>query len=142
MRQKDSVSSKDIALTDGSNLAADVSYAMPLLARLLSLFTATPHTKINGIYNLGRFSIPVNVIGLVYLLFTVITFNFPGLAPVTSENMNYTSAAVGIIMLIALITWMTTGRKQFRGPESGGVVIEGGEVGVVADIDDEDEKKR
>lgn len=125
------------------NLALDVSYAIPLLARLLSLFTATPHTKIGGIYSLGKFSIPLNIIGLVYLLFTTITFNFPGFAPVTSEDMNYTSAAVGLIMLIALITWFTTGRKQFRGPESGGVVIEGEQVGVVANIDDEeDEKKR
>ena len=136
------MSSTHIKRVDGTNLAVDVSYAMPLLARLLSLFTATPHTRINGIYNLGRLSIPLNVIGLVYLTFTTITFNFPGLSPVTSENMNYTSAAVGIIMLISVVTWVTTGRKQFRGPESGGVVIEGGEVGVVADIDDEDEKMR
>ena len=93
-------------------------------------------------YSLGRLSIPLNIIGLVYLLFTTITFNFPGLNPVTSENMNYTSAAVGGIMLIAVVTWFTTGHKQFRGPESGGVVIQEGEVGVVADVDDEDEKKR
>lgn len=113
-----------------------------MLARLLSLFTATPHTEINGIYNLGRLSIPLNIIGLIFLLFTTITFNFPGLSPVTSENMNYTSAAVGVIMLIAVITWFTTGYRQFRGPESGGVVIEGGEIGVVADVEEENEKKR
>lgn len=39
--------------------------------------------------------------------------------------MNYTSAAVGGIMLIALITWFTTGNKQFKGPESGGVWMDG-----------------
>ena len=115
---------------------------MPLLARLLSLFTSTPHTKIDGSYNLGKLSIPLNVIGLVYLVFTSITFNFPTLSPVTSENMNYNIAAVGGIMLIAVITWFTTGHKQFRGPESGGVVIEGGEIRVVADVEDEEERKK
>ena len=93
-------------------------------------------------YSLGKFSVPLNIIGLVYLLFTTITFNFPGLAPVTSENMNYTSAAVGLIMLIAVVTWLTTGNRQFRGPESGGVVIEGGEPAVVADVEPEEDKKR
>ncbi|KAI7113579.1 putative GABA permease [Hortaea werneckii] len=104
-----------------------VSYAMPLLARLLSLFTSDKAWRINGLYDLGRWSVPLNVLGLLYLVFTSITFNFPTLKPVTSENMNYTCAAVGAIMLIALVTWLTTGWKHFKGPESGGVVIEGGE---------------
>lgn len=38
--------------------------------------------------------------------------------------MNYTSAAVGVVMVIALITWITTGRKHYSGPETG-VVVEG-----------------
>lgn len=119
----------------------DVSYAIPLLARILSLFTASPHTNIGGMYSLGKLSVPVNAIGLIYLLFTTITFNFPGLSPVTSEDMNYTSAAIGLIMLIALITWFTTGNRQFRGPESGGVAIEGGEAAVVVNVEPEHEKK-
>ena len=65
--------------------------------------------------------------------FTSITFNFPTISPVDSENMNYTSAAVGIIMLVAVVTWLVTGRKNFRGPESGGVVLEGEHVGVIED---------
>jgi hypothetical protein len=30
--------------------------------------------------------------------------------------MNYTSAAVGVIGLISIVTWFTTGRKNFTGP--------------------------
>lgn len=81
-------------------------------------------------YSLGRLSVPLNVLGLVYLVFIAITCNFPTKSPVTPENMNYTSAAVGIIMAIAALTWMTTGRKQFRGPENGGVMIGEEIVGV------------
>jgi choline transport protein len=36
--------------------------------------------------------------------------------------MNYTSAAVGVIMLLSLVTWITTGRKHFSGPEGGRVI--------------------
>lgn len=53
---------------------------------------------------------------LVYLLFTSITFNFPTLKPVDSENMNYTSAAVGVVMVVAAITWFTTARGSFTTP--------------------------
>jgi choline transport protein len=36
--------------------------------------------------------------------------------PVTRDNMNYTSAALGVIGLISLVTWLTTGREKFTGP--------------------------
>lgn len=72
-------------------------------------------------------SVTVNFVGLTYLLFACITFNFPSVYPVTSENMNYTSAAIGVIMFIALVTWVTTARKHFSGPEVEGVrdLVEG-----------------
>jgi choline transport protein len=30
--------------------------------------------------------------------------------------MNYTSAAIGVIALLSLITWFTTGHRHFHGP--------------------------
>ena len=36
--------------------------------------------------------------------------------PVDRETMNYTSAAVGVISVVSLITWIATGRKRFTGP--------------------------
>ncbi|KAI9711024.1 MAG: hypothetical protein M1820_002462 [Bogoriella megaspora] len=92
-----------------------VSYALPLVSLLLSRCTSS-RPPLDGPYSLGRWGLPLNLIGFVFLLFSTITFNFPSLAPVTSENMNYTSAAIGLIMLIAAVTWITTGRKNFTGP--------------------------
>jgi len=101
-----------------------VSYAMPLIA-LIALRIREPGYRLSGPWSLGRWGLLINIAGLVFLLFTSITFNFPTLSPVDSENMNYTCAAVGGIMLIAAVTWITTGRKQFTGPQSGGVILEG-----------------
>ncbi|CAF9928795.1 MAG: hypothetical protein ALECFALPRED_004143 [Alectoria fallacina] len=98
-----------------------LSYAMPLLARILSWFTGDAKA-LSGPYNLGRYGIIMNVIGLVFLVFTSITFNFPTLAPVDSGNMNYTSAAIGIIGLISIVTWLISGRKAFTGPQIAGAV--------------------
>ena len=37
--------------------------------------------------------------------------------------MNYTCAAVGVSVLIATVTWFTTGRKNFTGPQTGAILI-------------------
>ncbi|KAI4252654.1 MAG: hypothetical protein LQ352_004156 [Teloschistes flavicans] len=102
-----------------------LSYAMPLSVRIIAYFTNYAKV-IPGPYTLGRWSVWVNAAGLLFLVFTSITFNFPTLNPVDKENMNYTSAAIGVIGLISLITWFTTGRKSFTGPQIGKVdVVEG-----------------
>lgn len=95
-----------------------MSYAMPLLSRILAHVSGRKH-RLEGPYSLGKLGLPFNIIGFLFLTFASITFNFPTIKPVDSENMNYTSAAVGVVMLIAAITWFTTGRKRFTGPESG-----------------------
>lgn len=98
-----------------------LSYAMPLLARILAWFTGDAKA-LPGPYSLGRWGIWMNIAGLVFLVFTSITFNFPTLSPVTPQDMNYTSAAIGVIALISIVTWFTTGRKNFTGPQIGGAV--------------------
>lgn len=99
-----------------------LSYAMPLLVRLISYFAGS-HRQLTGPWAMKPIvSVTVNMIGLAYLSFACITFNFPSAYPVTAENMNYTSAAIGVIMFIATVTWFTTARKRFSGPEVEGVL--------------------
>jgi choline transport protein len=104
-----------------------LSYAMPLLVRLISYFSGT-HRQLSGPWAMTPIvSLAVNTVGLTYLLFACITFNFPSINPVTPDNMNYTSAAVGAIMFLATVTWFTTARKHFSGPEVAAVhaIVEG-----------------
>ena len=114
-----------------------LSYAMPLLARILSWLTGNAKV-LSGPYTLGRYGIIMNAVGLVFLVFTSVTFNFPTLAPVDSENMNYTSAAIGIIGLISAVTWLLSGRKSFTGPQIAGEVpvLEIRAVEVPGDLND------
>lgn len=89
---------------------------MALFSRLIGYFSGHV-TKLEGPYSFSTpVSIGLNFIGLLFLLFASITFNFPSTAPVNEESMNYTSAAVGVIGLISIVTWFTTGRKNFTGP--------------------------
>lgn len=106
------------SLITGKSLTTllDLSYAMALFSRLVGYFSGHV-TKLEGPYSFSTpVSISLNFLGLIFLLFASITFNFPSTSPVNEESMNYTSAAVGVIGLISIVTWFTTGRKNFTGP--------------------------
>ena len=94
---------------------------MPLAVRLWGRLTGKGPEFGKGSYTL-RFGMIFNIIGLLYLSFACITFNFPSTHPITSSNMNYTCAAVSLSALIALVTWLTTGRKHYTGPQTGKVL--------------------
>ncbi|KAF2139156.1 uncharacterized protein K452DRAFT_233037 [Aplosporella prunicola CBS 121167] len=116
-----------------------MSYALPLFVRLLSRALGHKHQALEGPWSLGRWGLLLNTVGFVYLVFAVITFNFPTKAPVTEENMNYTSAAIGVVGVIAIATWITTGRKHFTGPQTD-VVVDGTEVQAQASGEEVPEK--
>jgi choline transport protein len=99
---------------------------MPLAVRLWGRWTGKGPEFIEGSYNL-KFGAWVNIIGLLYLAFAAITFNFPSVYPINASNMNYTSAAVGVSVLIAGVTWLTTGSKHFSGPQAGSM-LQGGAI--------------
>jgi choline transport protein len=96
-----------------------LSYAMPLFVRILARFTG--HARVlPGPYTLGKWGIWLNAIGLLFLTFAAITFNFPSVAPVDNQNMNYCSVAIGVIGLVSAVMWVVEGRKNFTGPDTGG----------------------
>ncbi|PWY69318.1 GABA permease [Aspergillus eucalypticola CBS 122712] len=93
-----------------------LSYAMALGSRLLGYVTNHKRTLTGPFALPTSMSISLNVLGLLFLLFASITFNFPESYPVTKDSMNYTSAAIGVIGVISVATWVVTGRKHFTGP--------------------------
>jgi choline transport protein len=100
---------------------------MPLFSRILAHFTGKK-TRLEGPYSLGRWGIVMNIIGFIYLAFICVVANLPSVTPVDSENMNYTSAATGLVMLVSLIFWVISGRKKFTGPDDGSLLQEGRQV--------------
>lgn len=111
---------------------------MALFSRLLGYVTGYQR-EMKGPFSLPPWiSITLNVLGLLFLLFASITFNLPTQYPVNRDSMNYTSAAIGVVALISLVTWLTTGQKHFTGP-GGMSVLHGREE--VAQSEAEVEKK-
>ena len=96
---------------------------MPLVVRIWG--RCRGEQEINSAFSLGSYGMLMNVTGLLYLVFAVVTFNFPSVSPVTAENMNYTSAAVGVSVIIAALTCFTTGQKAYTGPQQGSLLRSG-----------------
>lgn len=113
---------------------------MALISRLLGYVTGHV-TAIKGPFALPiPISLGLNILGLFFLLFTSITFNFPTTYPVSSHSMNYTCAAVGAIAVISFVTWYTTGRKHFTGPGGMNGILNMGE-GVPMEVREDEHKE-
>jgi amino acid transporter len=95
-------------------IALYVSYLVPitlLTARQLS----GRHSKY-GPFKLGRWSIPVKLCAIVYLIYVIVFVSFPASRPVTSLTMNYALPILVGFLVIAMVGWFARGRKKFEMP--------------------------
>ena len=99
------------AATSIATIGLYISYGIPIL------IGAIYHDSfVKGPFNLGVFSRPVALVGVLWIGFIAIVFCLPTANPVTSQTVNYTPAAVGIIGLWVAASWLLSARKWFKGP--------------------------
>ncbi|KAF2740321.1 amino acid transporter [Polyplosphaeria fusca] len=99
------------AATSIATIGLYVSYGLPILIGLIY-----PNLFQKGPFNLGMASRPIALISVVWIGFISIVFCLPTANPVTSQTLNYTAVAVGIILFFALGSWLVWARKWFTGP--------------------------
>ncbi|KAL0027156.1 hypothetical protein WJX79_010857 [Trebouxia sp. C0005] len=91
-----------------------LAYALPISFRmLLARDSFEP-----GPFSLGRWSIPMDVVAVLWLSFASAIFMLPLAYPITTTNFNYAPAAVGGILLLALSAWILSARRWFSGPRT------------------------
>lgn len=88
-----------------------VSYGIPIFLRLLNYKTFR-----KGPFHLGRWSLPIAAIASIWIIFITIIFMLPQVNPVTSQTLNYSPVAVGIVFTYAVGFWLISARKWFTGP--------------------------
>ena len=84
---------------------------MPILIGLIY-----PQNFKKGPFNLKAFSRPVAIVACLWIGFITIIFCLPNVNPVTSQTLNYTPVAVGIVAVWTFGTWFLWARKWFTGP--------------------------
>ena len=114
------------AATSIATIGLYISYGIPILIGLIY-----PQNFHKGPFNLGVFSKPVAAIACLWIGFITIIFCLPNVNPVTSQTLNYTPVAVGIVIIWAFGTWFLSARKWFTGPIR---QIQAEEMGI--DVDD------
>jgi amino acid transporter len=99
------------AVTSIAVIGLYIAYVLPTFLRLRqgSNFQRGP-------WHLGRWSRPIGVIAVVWVIFITILFMLPTVSPITRSNFNYTVVAVLVVLGFAAIYWLLSARKWFTGP--------------------------
>jgi len=101
------------AVTSISTVGYQLSYLIPIYLRLTSgrsIFTQARE------FNLGRFSIPLNVISFVFLAITSVFLFFPQASPISAQNFNWALAVTPAFFIVAVVYWQYWAKDHFTGP--------------------------
>ncbi|KAF9267048.1 APC amino acid permease [Marasmius fiardii PR-910] len=99
------------AATSIATIGLYISYGIPIVLRVI-------YRKkfVKGPFHLRVFSFPVAIAAIVWIVFIAIVFVLPEVNPVTSETLNYSIVAVGIVIVYSVGFWLISARKWFVGP--------------------------
>jgi amino acid permease (GABA permease) len=100
------------AVTSIAVIGLYIAYVLPTLLRLIQ----GPRFQ-RGPWHLGRWSMVVGVIAVVWVGFITILFMLPQVKPVTRTTFNYTPVAVGVVIGFAGLYWLLSARRWFKGPK-------------------------
>lgn len=87
-----------------------LSYGIPIAMGIIF-----PRNFKRGPFNLGKMSKPIALVACVWIGFITIIFCLPTVNPVTSQTLNYTPVALGIVGLFAFGSWFFWARHWFTG---------------------------
>ena len=87
------------------------SYLIPILLRV----TVSKNTFMAAEINLGKYSIPIGIISVIWCIFMIVILCLPQAAPLSIDNMNYSPIALGIVLLFAFLSWIISARHWFKG---------------------------
>jgi amino acid permease (GABA permease) len=99
------------AVTSIAVIGLYVAYVLPtfLRLRLGSSFQRGP-------WHLGRWSRPIGIIAVTWVVFITVLFMLPTASPISWSNFNYTVIAVIVVLGFAGIWWLVSARNWFTGP--------------------------
>ncbi|MCP2242800.1 amino acid permease [Lentzea aerocolonigenes] len=100
------------AVTSIAVIGLYIAYVLPTLLRLLQ-----GDRFERGPWHLGKWSRPIGVVAVAWVVFITILFMLPQAYPVTAKTFNYTPIAVLVVLGFAGIWWLVSARKWFKGPK-------------------------
>ena len=99
------------AVTSIAVIGLYIAYVIPVFLRL----RAGDRFQ-RGPWHLGRWSTPIGVIAVLWVIFITILFVLPQVKPVTRDTFNYAIVAVGAVLLFSGGYWVLSAHRWFTGP--------------------------
>ncbi|CAO3626413.1 unnamed protein product [Cunninghamella echinulata] len=93
-------------------ICVNVSYGLPLFCRIIW----RRNIKFDGPFKLGKASLPLNIISVLWIMFFSVILCIPTRYPVTTVNMNWSSLMIGAVVIFSYFFWSISGRKFYKGP--------------------------
>lgn len=100
------------SFTGAATICLSWSYGLPILVSVLRGRKAVKHSS----YSLGRFGYAINIVTIIWIIFSIVLFCMPYALPVTSSSMNYASVVFVGFGMIAVVYYFARARKTFKGP--------------------------
>ncbi|KAF7827746.1 amino-acid permease BAT1-like protein [Senna tora] len=100
------------AMVSIATIGLYIAYALPIFFRV----TLAQKSFVPGPFNLGRYSIIVGWIAVLWVATISVLFSLPVSYPITLETLNYTPVAVGCWLLLVVSYWIVSARHWFKGP--------------------------
>jgi amino acid permease (GABA permease) len=107
------------AVTSIAVIGLYIAYVLPTFLRLRQGASFR-----RGPWHLGRWSMPIGIIAVIWVAFITILFMLPTASPVTWKTFNYTVVAVVAVLGFAGIWWLVSARNWFTGPKVQGTAAE------------------
>ncbi|GAA1150430.1 amino acid permease [Kribbella jejuensis] len=107
------------AVTSIAVIGLYIAYVLPTLLRLLQ-----GDNFQRGPWHLGRWSRPIGIVAIAWVVFITILFMLPQVSPVTGSTFNYTPIAVLVVLGFAAAYWFLSARRWFTGPKVQGTEAE------------------
>jgi amino acid permease (GABA permease) len=107
------------AVTSIAVIGLYIAYVIPTFLRLRQ-----GQSFQRGPWHLGRWSYPIGIIAVIWVVFITILFMLPVDSPITVDNFNYTVVAVVVVLGFATIYWLVSAKNWFTGPKVQGSAAE------------------
>ena len=99
------------AVTSIAVIGLYIAYVLPTFLRLRQGANFQ-----RGPWHLGRWSRPIGITAVVWVVIISILFMLPVFSPITAADFNYTVVAVLVVLGFATLYWVLSARKWFTGP--------------------------
>lgn len=103
------------AITNVDTSAIMMTY-MVSIACVLYRRLAHPELIPRGRWSLGKWGVPVNVLGLTYVTFTFFWSLWPWTTPYTADSFNWSVVVLGGVIVLSLVMYVFHGRFVYKGP--------------------------